>query len=584
MFNYARAFPQPDEYLDSDELNRSVGGGVLCPWLLSDDAPKAIEATKNARYNLLRAQHGGGKAINKYQYQTEVLASNTLINRAQGDKAIWLMSAAYIALSSGAEKVYMQSAISMGRFKSSLDRYSGISNLLSYDLLVNDPSIEGTYAMTPSPRFRSSILVPYELGHKLKASNEQLKHETQINIVELLYHILESYGKRDFRLCELLPRYRLPRPILFQTLVNQGCNAEGHMIDRKDEAIYAFFNRQAKRNFLNHVGSVGASGSGGNIRDKFMVIATNHSLNLGAVGKFNNFFANNRLFKSNHSIWELKYMALVFSNYVYAGVQSGEISRNSSSYIAPYLKDKNRYHKLPDENAGGEYRNLRKYCFIAQMLNIYSHSMHVKLPSRREMLSRAAYEMLIVLFCGGIVQSSCKSGKDREGLLNVFIDTILIYVDQKGACPDLSKKEVQNDFAQVFSDLFYAGNVTDIAAMNALYAYGIKNLHGILPEFLQKELQKNIHYKAIKKSAKLNKVKPEKLVTDNNNLYPVHKLSREEKETLRNSILSRDTALNRLEKDLDNCLTALYGAEGNEPIDYVTLNAIHSQLQASRKS
>jgi hypothetical protein len=281
------------------------------------------------------------------------------------------------------------------------------------------------------------------------------------------------------------------------------------MVKQKNEAVERILPRVHKQAMRQHR-------IDGFRRNNLLLIPTNHSLNRNkkTFGAFANFVTDHRAFgKSGINIQELKYVVLAFSNYLYMVLNSSGASQEIKHNILKLLRPRSRYSVFINDKLKYQSPEIKRCALIAAMLNVYSYLMHMTFVNRRVMLQRAAYETLIISLCGGIVHSSCKSGKDREGMIVVFTDALLIYIERYGYCPDLENNRHKQFFAEIFVQCFFSGTAMSISAMTALYAYGTKNLTGVLPDFLQQALQQHDRqqYRMIKKASSLNKVKIDKL-------------------------------------------------------------------------
>ncbi|WP_151193491.1 hypothetical protein [Cysteiniphilum sp. JM-1] len=311
------------------------------------------------------------------------------------------------------------------KLQSSLSRMTGNSNVWQHNMSYNDKKLwcRGGY-------LKSSIGVTYL--DKKDISRQK--------------HTSENYNNLYCSMKEINPKPRTDI-VLFQTLVNQGLNAEGKMLAMKNSALEKLSKRETKK----------------------LIIATNHSLNLSGIAKLNNFFANSWLAGRG-----VDYRSNI--------VNQMKINLN--------------------------YKKLRATDIVRQSLDKYEEAMLKINPSRRDMLSRAAYELIAVNQAGGMVHSSCKSGKDREGLLSIFADSLLIYRQEyKDGFPDLYNKEDQRRFAKIFKSLFDSEHIMKVANLNAPASYGIKSIKNILPDFLYREVQSDM-LEVYKKSSSLNKKFP----------------------------------------------------------------------------
>lgn len=353
---------------------------------------------------------------NKKQNKNEIRAAQSQVKLHKGDS----ISSKITNLNSDNnldKKVELKETLA-NDFKSSLQRNEGNSNVWYHSAIYGDLKLWKT------PYLKSSIAVPYQArDNKQDKANDNYKE---------LFEILKKESSNQN-----------PKIVLFQTLVHQGLNSEGQMINVKDEAIINL----SKEN-----------------RDIFF-LKTNHSLSMGFIGKLNNFFANSWIMGKGKSYRQ-------------------EIVRELRERLKP-----------------------EPGCLVEDALTKYEEAMNKTIPGRRDMLSRAAYELIAVNHSNGLTHSSCKSGKDREGILSIFADSLLIYRQDNHEFPNLSENQAQEKFSKIFERLFYSEHIMKVANLNAPGAYGIKSIENILPSFLYRHLKQvnPVMLKVFEQASKLNK-------------------------------------------------------------------------------
>jgi hypothetical protein len=107
-------------------------------------------------------------------------------------------------------------------------------------------------------------------------------------------------------------------------------------------------------------------------------------------------------------------------------------------------------------------------------------------------LHQAVLEEMIYQYTGNMVQSSCKSGKDREGVEKCYRNAVTAYVELYKKFPPLGANESDREkFIKIFVSLFKTNHQAILAEYNADGCRGLKALDSILPLDIYAHLKKN---------------------------------------------------------------------------------------------
>lgn len=133
---------------------------------------------------------------------------------------------------------------------------------------------------------------------------------------------------------------------------------------------------------------------------------------------------------------------------------------------------------------------------------------------KRYQLHLAALEGLIYEDTGNCIQSSCKSGKDREGALKCYRNAMRVYRDQYGTWPPAEKGALgRSQFIQIFKVIFETHHQARLAEENASGCEGQKALQNILPKDILVEMNSELLQRH-DKNATLNDMGHSKVMRD----------------------------------------------------------------------
>lgn len=119
-------------------------------------------------------------------------------------------------------------------------------------------------------------------------------------------------------------------------------------------------------------------------------------------------------------------------------------------------------------------------------LNMYAQ-IHQKPTSYKKnyQLHMAALEELIYQDTGNRMQSSCKSGKDREGVAKTYRNAMIKYFNLYDGQLPPPKENAEGDrkkFINIFIELFITNHQARLAELNASGCQGLKSLVNVLPK------------------------------------------------------------------------------------------------------
>lgn len=104
----------------------------------------------------------------------------------------------------------------------------------------------------------------------------------------------------------------------------------------------------------------------------------------------------------------------------------------------------------------------------------------------------AALEEIIFMYTDNQLQSSCKSGKDREGVEKTYRNALITYFGEYGSFPPVEPGSKERDnFVKIFDELFNSHHQAILAQLNADGCEGQKALSTILPKDIKQEISKN---------------------------------------------------------------------------------------------
>lgn len=147
--------------------------------------------------------------------------------------------------------------------------------------------------------------------------------------------------------------------------------------------------------------------------------------------------------------------------------------------------------------------------------------------NRDENMFRSTLELILMDKLGGIGATSCKSGKDRAGLVELLFDVIGVYFYIYGEIPRpddfKNHPEKRRHYVDIFSDLFLANHYPALSAANSPHSFGLKSIKGILPKDILKAITKKCPgcLAAHHALAALNKVTTKKVFFDNTHIAKI---------------------------------------------------------------
>lgn len=132
-------------------------------------------------------------------------------------------------------------------------------------------------------------------------------------------------------------------------------------------------------------------------------------------------------------------------------------------------------------------------------LNMYAQINDKKTAYKKHyQLHQAALEEIIYMKTGNCVQSSCKSGKDREGIEKNYRNAMLDFLDEHGYLPPAKADKLnpysqrskdRREFLTYFIQLLVTHHQARLAELNADGCQGQKALNNVIPKDIVKELK-----------------------------------------------------------------------------------------------
>ncbi|CAM4415491.1 MAG: hypothetical protein LEGION0398_MBIBDBAK_00331 [Legionellaceae bacterium] len=124
-------------------------------------------------------------------------------------------------------------------------------------------------------------------------------------------------------------------------------------------------------------------------------------------------------------------------------------------------------------------------------------------------LFKAAYEVLLGQEEGVTVDTNCKSGKDRTGIVNAIVETLRIIEKEEGEIPEyeeLAKEnsEIGEKFGELFAEMYFAHALS--AGVNSPGSDDLKLSEVPLPDMIKNPLKEEYSFTHFK-LGKLNKPK-----------------------------------------------------------------------------
>ena len=121
----------------------------------------------------------------------------------------------------------------------------------------------------------------------------------------------------------------------------------------------------------------------------------------------------------------------------------------------------------------------------------------------------SSLEQIITSELGGISHSSCKSGKDREGMKLLHTDAMRTYRTMYGELPKVTDTgDKRQNFVNIMADFFLSNHQQYVADQNAPGCNGLKATTAVMPNDLLTEVKQRIasHNANIKKPEKKSEV------------------------------------------------------------------------------
>lgn len=157
-----------------------------------------------------------------------------------------------------------------------------------------------------------------------------------------------------------------------------------------------------------------------------------------------------------------------------------------------------RYEDSPDDLANdGKLNDIQRKTldFILRATSMYARETKSKLSfNKKHQLHMAALEEVIYQDTGNYVQSSCKSGKDREAVEKTYRNAMRAFYAKYARLPPSGRESEEHDgdrekFVDIYLELFMTHHQARLAELNANGCLGLKALKNILPKDIYDALQ-----------------------------------------------------------------------------------------------
>lgn len=379
---------------------------------------------------------------------------------------------------------------------STIRNYPDLPFYMHHGILIFDQ--QNQTLLRKAVRCRSSIVSPYNL----KENRAERQRLTKQNIYQLVSNELPIALIRELRTFMRHRNGPIVVPVLYQTLLSNlkiDGVGENQMLRDKMEEFEEF-----KETFS-------ALLSGENRQIELVFINTNYAINnadeakpLGKV--LGNPINNAGSIKS--IIYSVKrYLSSIEEKARMLNIQNQYVQHFGQLLIALgnlencefnanfYQQVKNNIIAVIDALliAGvGELET--KIKFVLQIFKNYLQLQCILQadPQLAKNLFIAALESSLITAVGGLVFSSCKSGKDRNALLQISVDAIEIHFILHGSIPDFT--QATNDYNTILTCLFESGHQQIMASLNAQGAVGLKSVQEVLPGNVFNMLQRIVYY------------------------------------------------------------------------------------------
>ncbi|MBX3708840.1 MAG: hypothetical protein KIT56_08820 [Gammaproteobacteria bacterium] len=355
-------------------------------------------------------------------------------------------------------------------------------------------------ASLPSVRSSNLVVQNKEKTHELSEDEKKL---TKMNL-DQVNHLYDKYMKEKFSEIWSDKKNR-QKYVLYQTLLRKKGGGDDYVIDHKDKAVNEL--RQG-----NHAQGV-----------SIIMYTSNHCIGtpqklstpvhlfMHAIG------ANTK--GMNHVVPPVKDFVkqVVISTLQENGVKHPAVSKNiwdlyelaakgklteesikqkmsDSHNLILYQENKNPYNDTNPEAGRIRTQQMDSLKRVLQALNMYHQINNKKFAYQKTyQLHMAALEEIIYQDTGNRIQSSCKSGKDREGLLKCYRNAMLAFFHGHGYLPPAKEndKKDREKFIEIFLELFKTHHQARLAEENAVGCEGQKALLNILPKDILDKLRED---------------------------------------------------------------------------------------------
>jgi hypothetical protein len=356
--------------------------------------------------------------------------------------------------------------------------------IIKYQLVSDSFKLLEATSFQPTLRSSNLIAQKHENTSELSPDEKALTREN-------IHQIVDIQSKIGLDPLAYPWNNRPERPILLcQTLVRIVGGGDTHVINHKESAIKDV-NKETKQ---------------------CDILYSNHSI--GTLAGIRIVRAAETFFKVNTS--NLKHLTDPIVNFlddVVLPIVNKEI-KHPPTFFLDYLKKAKQGALTISDLKKLDHLKLDtdKTAHLARIfsaLNNYAIASHEKNYGHNYQLHLAALEEIIYQDTGNYFHSSCKSGKDREGMEKCYRNALRFFYHQHGYFPPLEHPKAQRDeFVKTFIQVFRTNHQARLAEFNAHGCQGLKALANVLPADIYKALKENDKHllRQYKLNSKLNEI------------------------------------------------------------------------------
>jgi protein-tyrosine phosphatase len=378
----------------------------------------------------------------------------------------------------------------------------GLRNLaLSTFATIKYNELLPTQIFVTEKSVRSSSLVVQKKEGASQLNKDEQSH-TKMNIDQIAHIYKEEGIEKRFMGLWHVDKNR-PKHLLCQTLLRKFGGGDNDVIRHKDKAL----KESQSSYFLTHHGSNHCIGAENVLLHGIMhSLGTNTQTLNHVVEPVADFITIAVIPNLNKAMPGRIIDDQIKPLYVLAEQGKLKLSDINKAFETGYLKD----YKQGKSSFGpkGQEKNAEVAKQHVEQLNtlkrvLLALSMYKQTNDKPDsykkpyQLHMAALEEIIYQETGNQVQSSCKSGKDREGMEKTYRNAMYKFFDDYGYFPPAKVTNDDQDlnldrqnFIKIFIELFKSNHQARLAELNAEGCQGLKALKNIIPQDILTELKR----------------------------------------------------------------------------------------------